>query len=75
MFTAVYKDLEKINDWKTVVIGEIMQKTAKQLNMKNSLFFMNLRVAITGKKISPPLNESMEILGQKECLVRINKLI
>ena len=34
-------------------------------------FFMYLRVVITGKKISPPLNESMEILGKKECLERL----
>jgi len=30
-----------------------------------------LRVAMTGKKISPPLNESMEILGKEECLRRL----
>jgi len=37
----------------------------------NSEFFMLLRVAMTGKKISPPLNESMEILGKEEAVQRI----
>ena len=73
MFKDVYDGLEKIKDWKAGVIGEEMQTVAKKLNLKNSLFFMNLRIAITGKKISPPLNESMEILGQKESLGRISK--
>ncbi len=70
----VHQALEKITDWKAATIGEVMQKLATELNIKNSQFFVGLRVAITGKKISPPLNESMEILGQQECLKRINKL-
>jgi hypothetical protein len=32
---------------------------------------MILRVAISGKKITPPLNESMVILGKQECIERI----
>jgi glutamyl-tRNA synthetase len=73
MFGQVFEELEKISDWKAGTIGESMQSLAKKLGIKNSQFFMNLRIAISGKKISPPLNESMEILGQKECLNRISK--
>jgi glutamyl-tRNA synthetase len=32
---------------------------------------MTLRIVVTGKKVSPPLNESMELLGKKETLARI----
>lgn len=62
------------NEWKADKIGEVMQKVAVQAGMKNSEFFMMLRIAITGKKVSPPLNESMEILGKNECLERIKVL-
>jgi len=34
-----------------------------------------LRVAVTGQKVSPPLFESMEIIGREKCLVRIKKAI
>lgn len=34
-----------------------------------------LRVATTGQKISPPLFESMEIIGQEKCLARIRAAI
>jgi glutamyl-tRNA synthetase len=34
-----------------------------------------LRVAVTGQKISPPLFESMEIIGQAKCLQRIQNAI
>lgn len=70
MLLSVAESLSKLNEWSPVKIGETMQQTAKDLNIKNSLFFMVIRVAITGKKISPPLNESMEILGKSESLAR-----
>jgi len=73
-FEKVYQTLEKITDWKANVIGEAMQNLAKELNIKNNQFFMDLRVAITGKKISPPLNESMAVLGKDDCLKRVKKL-
>jgi glutamyl-tRNA synthetase len=65
--------LSKIDDWLAAHIGEVMQKTAQELGVKNSEYFMVMRVAITGKKISPPLNESMEILGKEECVIRCEK--
>lgn len=34
-----------------------------------------LRVAVTGQKVSPPLFESMEIIGREKCLARINNAI
>jgi glutamyl-tRNA synthetase len=64
----IAEELEKISDWKANIIGERMLELAKKLGVKNSEFFMVLRVAITGKKISPPLNESMEILGKEKML-------
>lgn len=66
--------LAKVQDWKAEVLGEKLQIVAREENLRNADFFMWLRVAITGKKISPPLNESMEILGKKECLSRLSKV-
>ncbi|HUM26138.1 MAG TPA: hypothetical protein PKN81_07900, partial [Anaerolineales bacterium] len=34
-----------------------------------------LRVATTGQKVSPPLFESMEIIGREKCLARIKSAI
>lgn len=34
-----------------------------------------LRVAVTGQKVSPPLFESMEIIGREKCLARIKNAI
>ncbi len=70
-FEKVYAELEKVNDWKADLIGEVLVNLAKKLEIKNPQFFMDMRLIITGKKISPPLNESMEILGKEECLKRL----
>ena len=74
-FGKVKIELEKINDWKALSIGDSMVNLAKKLEIKNSQFFADIRIIITGKKISPPLNESMELLGKEECIKRIKKLI
>lgn len=70
LIASIREHFLSIHVWDIVSIGEAMAKCAKQNNLKNSEFFMVLRVLITGKKISPPLNESMTILGKEECLAR-----
>jgi len=74
LFTRIVKDLENVKEWTTANIGNQLVQTAKNSGLKNSEFFMLLRVAITGKKISPPLNESMEILGKEESILRLSLL-
>lgn len=64
--------LRSLSDWNANSIGEAMQIVQKTSGVKAGEFFMAIRLAITGKKISPPLNESMEILGKDEALERIS---
>ncbi len=68
LLLSIIDALKKIKEWKANVIGEEMQNLAKSLGIKNSEFFMILRVAVSGKKITPPLNESIEILGREKTL-------
>ena len=72
VLVKISDNIKKIESFTAEQIGLSMGECAKELGMKNSEFFQVLRVIITGKKISPPLNESMEILGKEECLKRIN---
>ena len=45
---------------------------AEALGWKAGDFFRPLRLAITGRAVSPPLFGSMELLGRDRCLVRID---
>jgi len=69
--TAVIKKIESISSFTIESLNTDLVDCAKECGMKNGEFFMMLRVVITGKKISPPLNDSMVILGKEECLARL----
>ncbi|HYI32000.1 MAG TPA: glutamate--tRNA ligase, partial [Glaciibacter sp.] len=44
------------------------------LTLKPRVAFGPLRVAVSGRRVSPPLFESMEILGKDESLARLGRL-
>ncbi len=69
------KKLEQHEEWQAEPIGQAMQELAQSEQMSFGAFFMILRIALTGGKITPPLNESMEILGKEECLKRLSHSI
>lgn len=52
-----------------------LMEVVKENNFKTGDFFMSLRIAITGMKFTPPINESIVILGKEETLSRLKKLI
>ncbi len=48
------------------------RQAATDMNVKLGSYFGPFRVAITGKTVSPPLFESMEVLGREETVARVN---
>ena len=48
-----------------------MRAVAEELGLKAGQFFGILRNAITGQEVSPPLFESMEIVGREVVLARL----
>lgn len=48
---------------------------AEEADVKVGSFFAPFRVAITGRTVSPPLFESMEVLGRDEVLARVDNAI
>ena len=45
------------------------------LGLKPRSAFAPLRVAISGQRVSPPLFESMEVLGRESSLARLRRLL
>jgi glutamyl-tRNA synthetase len=54
--------------------GISLDQIPKDNNFKVGDFFMDLRIAITGSKFTPPINESIEVLGKEETLKRLEKI-
>jgi len=59
--------------WTHDAMEKAIRDTAEKENIKAKDLFMELRVAVTGKTVGPPLLESMEILGKDETLARLQQ--
>ena len=66
--------LEILDDWTAEPIQACLREALiEEMGLKPKLAFGAVRTAITGQKISPPLFESMEILGKTASLNRLAK--
>ena len=69
------KSLKKNNKYDTKSIEELLRKNCKELNLKVRDYLSLIRNCITGSEVSPPLFESIEILGIKETNSRLNNCL
>jgi len=69
---AAHDAVAALDSWDTAMI-EAALRTAlvEDLGLKPRNAFGPVRVAITGRRISPPLFESMELLGRERSLARL----
>lgn len=64
--------LEPLDDWTTPSIESALSgRLIEELELKPRKAYGALRVAISGAQVSPPLFESMELLGKESTLRRI----
>jgi len=70
---AVAATLASIDDWTHDVLDTGLRALADELGQKPGQVFQPIRVAISGRTVSPPLFESLEILGKETSLARIKK--
>jgi glutamyl-tRNA synthetase len=70
---AAREALDPVDDWTTEAIEAALRaKLIDELELKPRVAFGPVRVAITGRRISPPLFESLELLGREESLARLD---
>ena len=69
---AIAKDaLLASSKWTHETMEKAIRGHAEKAAVKARDVFMELRIAITGKSVGPPLLESLEILGKEETLARL----
>jgi glutamyl-tRNA synthetase len=56
-------------------LDQALRSAAKELNVKTGQMFQPVRVAVCGRKVAPPLFETLEVLGQETSLKRIGRAI
>lgn len=63
--------LVAVKSWKTPVLEKAFRNLAKKQNYHVGKFFMVTRIAITGKTATPPLFETMAVLGKEKTVKRL----
>ena len=72
VLAAAVKGLEQLEGWTTAAIEESLKASLVDgLGLKPRKAFGPVRVAISGRTVSPPLYESMELLGRDRSLRRL----
>ncbi|MBX7145447.1 MAG: glutamate--tRNA ligase [Oligoflexia bacterium] len=67
--------LSNLPDFSVTAISDALRAVATELGLKPGSAFVVLRVAVTGKTITPPLFESFAVLGKEKVLVRISEAL
>ena len=70
---AAYDGLSEIESFETESIEALLRPMAAELGVKVGQLLGTLRVATTGQKVSPPIFESLEVLGRDRSLESIKK--
>ncbi len=65
--------LEAVEDWSPANIDAALEPLPEALDVKKRLVFGAVRVAECGNMVSPPLGETMALIGRDDCLARIDR--
>lgn len=73
---AAREALGGLDDWSTPAIEAALRAALVDgLGLKPRLAFGPVRVAVTGSRVSPPLFESLELLGREKSLARLDAVL
>jgi len=68
---AAITRVEKLGNWDAASLEAVLRPMAEELGLKTGDFFGLLRVVTTGRTATPPLFQTMEVLGKERCLKRL----
>ena len=72
---AVRDRLGTLEKWTAAATEEALRSLAEERELKPKKAFQPIRAAVTGTLISPPLFESLEILGRDQTLERLARAV
>jgi glutamyl-tRNA synthetase len=71
-----FKALVDLGEWTTPSIEEALRSSLIDgLGLKPRIAFGPIRVAVSGRRVSPPLFESLQLLGRERTLARLDAAI
>jgi glutamyl-tRNA synthetase len=67
--------LDPLLEWNAADLEQVLRAFAEAQGWKPGDLFMPLRIAVTGKAATPPLFETMEVLGREVCRRRLRAAV
>jgi glutamyl-tRNA synthetase len=68
---AAEERLQQLEDWTEEPLEQALRSLVDELGLKAGQLFGAIRVAITGRKVAPPLFETLASLGKERSVARI----
>lgn len=75
MLKDLLLELDELYVWKAEKIQELLDSERQRLNWKPKDYYMPVRLIATGRKDSPPLAESLELIGREMLRFRIRNYL
>ena len=65
--------LEGVDEWTAENIDAALELLPEALDAKKRIVFQAVRVAECGNMVSPPLGETMALIGREDCMARLDR--
>ena len=73
--SALASKFELLDQWNAEAIHQVVQDVTTELGLNMGKVGQPLRVAVTGGSFSPPIDQTVEIIGRENTLSRIQRAI
>ncbi len=71
--TALAEELERLDPWTPEAIHQAVLDTAERFDLKLGKVAQPLRVAVSGRSVSPPIDVTLALLGKETTLARLRR--
>ena len=65
--------LSLVQGWEAIPIHDVLAQVAESAGLKPNDVFMPIRLAVTGKRISPPIGDTLALLPKEVAMARITR--
>ncbi len=75
VLSKVLSVLEDLDAWDAPSLESMIRPLCASLELSTKQVFTTLRVAVTGRTATPPLFDTMDVLGKTRCLNRLSRAL
>ncbi|MDF3055161.1 MAG: gltX 1 [Gammaproteobacteria bacterium] len=75
VFRYLVEKFEALGNWEKEALHEIIKEAAAALDVGMGKIAQPLRVALTGNTVSPPIDETLALLGKEKTLERVKQAL